>query len=198
MSQTNPPGPADKPAAAGGAADPSMEDILASIRRILSDDEQPGAAAAPAAAKPAVAAADAPASAPPSLPMGVAATTADLPDEDEAGDALPLSEAMLVPAAEPLPAVVTPPPEPVPMPVLDRLVAPEAEAAAAGSVSSLLRTLVQERDSLPVYRGGPTIEDLVRDEIRPLLKAWLDVHLPPLVERLVRVEIERVVGRVRP
>jgi cell pole-organizing protein PopZ len=80
----------------------------------------------------------------------------------------------------------------------DRLVTPEVEAAAAGSVSALLRTLVQERDSLPVYRGGPTIEDLVRDEIRPLLKAWLDTHLPPLVERLVRIEIERVVGRVQP
>ena len=46
-----------------------------------------------------------------------------------------------------------------------------------------------------MHRGGPTIEDLVREEIRPLLKEWLDAHLPPLVERLVRAEIERVVGR---
>jgi uncharacterized protein len=35
----------------------------------------------------------------------------------------------------------------------------------------------------------------VREEIRPLLKQWLDVNLPPIVERLVRAEIERVVGR---
>ena len=48
----------------------------------------------------------------------------------------------------------------------------------------------------PVNRGGPTIEDLVREEMRPLLKEWLDTHLPPLVERLVRAEIERVVGRI--
>ena len=47
-----------------------------------------------------------------------------------------------------------------------------------------------------MHRGGPTIEDLVREEIRPLLKAWLDNHLPPMVERLVRQEIERVTGRV--
>ena len=47
----------------------------------------------------------------------------------------------------------------------------------------------------PVYRSGPSIEDVVREELRPLLKAWLDQHLPPLVERLVRTEIERVVGR---
>ncbi|MEJ1978939.1 MAG: DUF2497 domain-containing protein [Acetobacteraceae bacterium] len=60
-----------------------------------------------------------------------------------------------------------------------------------------MRTLVAER-STQVHRGGPTIEDLVREEIRPLLKGWLDTHLPPLVERLVRAEIERVMGRVVP
>ncbi len=46
-----------------------------------------------------------------------------------------------------------------------------------------------------VRSGGPTIEDVVREELRPLLKEWLDQHLPSVVERLVRVEIERVVGR---
>jgi len=43
--------------------------------------------------------------------------------------------------------------------------------------------------------GGPTLEDLARDTLRPLIKQWLDAHLPALVERLVRIEIERVVGR---
>jgi cell pole-organizing protein PopZ len=38
----------------------------------------------------------------------------------------------------------------------------------------------------------------VREEIRPILKDWLDAHLPPLVERLVRAEIERVVNRALP
>jgi len=38
----------------------------------------------------------------------------------------------------------------------------------------------------------------VREEIRPLLQAWLDANLPALVERQVRVEIERVVGRALP
>jgi hypothetical protein len=60
-----------------------------------------------------------------------------------------------------------------------------------------MRTLAAERAS-QVHRGGPTIEDLVREEIRPILKDWLDNHLPPLVERLVRAEIERVVGRAVP
>ncbi|MBX9701526.1 MAG: DUF2497 domain-containing protein, partial [Acetobacteraceae bacterium] len=57
-----------------------------------------------------------------------------------------------------------------------------------------LRTVAAERNAA-VSRGGPTIEDVVREEIRPMLKDWLDQHLPPLVERLVRAEIERVVGR---
>ena len=77
------------------------------------------------------------------------------------------------------------------------LVAPEAAAAAASSVGSLVRTLAAERMT-QVRSGGPTIEDIVREEMRPLLKAWLDANLPPLVERLVRAEIERVVGRAVP
>ena len=75
---------------------------------------------------------------------------------------------------------------------------PEAAAAAASSMGSLLRTLIAEREQVAVYRGGPTIEDLVREEIRPILKQWLDSNLPPMVERLVRAEIERVVGRAIP
>ena len=75
--------------------------------------------------------------------------------------------------------------------------APEAAAAATASVGSLVRTLAAERTT-QVHSGGPTIEDIVREELRPLLKAWLDANLPPMVERLVRVEIERVVGRAAP
>ncbi len=47
----------------------------------------------------------------------------------------------------------------------------------------------------PVNRTGLTIEDIVREEIKPLLKSWLDAHLPSLVERVVRSEIERVIDR---
>ena len=74
------------------------------------------------------------------------------------------------------------------------LVAPAAAAAAASSVGTLVRSIAAER-SMQVYAGGPTIEDIVRGEIRPLLKQWLDENLPPMVERLVRSELERVVAR---
>ena len=75
------------------------------------------------------------------------------------------------------------------------MIAPAAAAAATQSMSALMRTLATERNTA-VHRGGPTLEDLVRDEMRPILKEWLDVYLPPLVERLVRAEIERVVSRM--
>jgi cell pole-organizing protein PopZ len=73
-------------------------------------------------------------------------------------------------------------------------VAPAVAAATTAAVGKLLRAVVQER-AATVSRGGPSIEDVVREEVRPLLKEWLDQHLPPIVERLVRAEIERVVGR---
>ncbi|MCD8497886.1 MAG: DUF2497 domain-containing protein [Alphaproteobacteria bacterium] len=41
-----------------------------------------------------------------------------------------------------------------------------------------------------------TIEDVVRDELRPMLREWLDKNLPPLIERLVQDELERVTKRV--
>ena len=73
------------------------------------------------------------------------------------------------------------------------LVDPTAAAAAASAFGQLSR-LAQDR-AATVSRGGPSIEDLVREELRPMLKAWLDAHLPATVERLVRAEIERVMAR---
>ncbi len=76
----------------------------------------------------------------------------------------------------------------------DGLVAPTVAAATSATVGKLLAAVAQERGAA-VSRGGPTLEDLVREEMRPLLKEWLEKHLPPIVERLVRAEIERVVSR---
>jgi cell pole-organizing protein PopZ len=169
-----------------------MEEILASIRRILNDDDSPPAPA----------------------------DGAEVPAAND--DVLVLDESMMVSAHEParytaasepvvlLPEAnappahemeaITPTPNPdpreQPAPTSD-LVAPEAAAAAASSVGSLVRTLAAGR-ATQVYGGGPTLEDMVRAELRPLLKEWLDVNLPPVVERLVRAEIERVVGRQVP
>jgi cell pole-organizing protein PopZ len=74
------------------------------------------------------------------------------------------------------------------------LLSEEATGAAASSIGALIRSVSADR-TVAVSRGGTTIEDIVREEIRPLLKAWLDTQLPSLVERVVRSEIERVVNR---
>jgi len=178
----------------GGAADPSMEDILASIRRILSEDETEQAAGAAAepptgsgsgvlALDPSMLVEEPAAAPPPPTPMAALRVEPPLPG-------------MHAPrAAEPPPSAPPPPPAPPPHAAEESLLAPETAAAASSSVGSLLRTLVSERQQVAVHRGGPTIEDLVREEIRPLLKQWLDSNLPALVERHVRAEIERVVGR---
>jgi cell pole-organizing protein PopZ len=172
--------------AASPPGDPSMEDILASIRRILSDDEakpEDGHAAAPPASAPQADEDDA-------LVLDSTMMVRDAPAGAPEPEAVPELEA--VPEPKPLPEPVRAPPPPP----LATLVAPEAAAAAASSVDNLVRTLTTER-SMMVTSLGPTIEDIVRQEIRPLLKSWLDEYLPPLVERLVRTEIERVVGRAR-
>jgi len=164
--------PSPQPAS---GADPSMEDILASIRRILSEEES--------------------------------AVPPPKPEAEPEDDVLVLDNSMMVanPGPEPEP-VIDMEPAPVAQPVAEAVaepardpVAPEALLAptAAASVGGLLRALANER-ATQVHRGGPTIEDLVREELRPLLKDWLDNHLPPLVERLVRAEIERVSGRAGP
>lgn len=196
-----------------------MEDILASIRRILSEDEQQEKPAAPAPAAEAEAAPEDDVlkldesmlvAAPEETGAPQDDGTALLAEISAPGEPLEVAPAMPEPEPEPAPVPPMPPPSiplsaPVaapapaaaPLAVGDRLIAPEAEASAASSVSSLLRTLDSNRQASGtlLYRGGPTLEDIVREEIRPLLKAWLDENLPPVVERLVRAEIERVVGR---
>ncbi len=70
----------------------------------------------------------------------------------------------------------------------------ETMAAASQSVSALKKALTERHAQ--VYRAQATsLEEIVREEVRPMLKGWLDAHLPSIVERLVRTEIERVVAR---
>jgi uncharacterized protein len=76
----------------------------------------------------------------------------------------------------------------------DGLVSDAASNAAAGSIGALIRSISSDRQ-IAVGRAGLTLEDLVREELRPLLKSWLDTNLPALVERIVRAEIQRVIER---
>jgi cell pole-organizing protein PopZ len=64
------------------------------------------------------------------------------------------------------------------------LVSNSTSAAVDSAFNSLAQTVL--------VHNAQTLEDLVREMLRPLLKTWLDDNLPGLVERLVRAEIERV------
>ena len=70
--------------------------------------------------------------------------------------------------------------KPIPEPVL---LSREATAAVGSAFNTLTET---------VKKHEPTLEDAVRDTLRPMLKSWLDEHLPRVVERMVQAEIERV------
>ena len=199
MTSTHPSQDLSREPAPVNAGDPSMEDILASIRRILSEDE-PAAQAPPVehdAQDGDVLMLDASMMLPDSIPDTMNDQPAhDEPAHDEPAHDVPAHVPAALRGLTPEPVPVAAPPAP---PQYDRsleaaLVAPAAAAAAASSVSVLVRSLAAER-STQVYSGGPTLEDIVRAELRPLLKQWLDENLPPMVERLVRSELERVVGR---
>lgn len=221
---------------AKGGDDPSMEDILASIRRIIAEDGE---------ARDAQATADA---------------------EKVAGDVLDLTEMVaddgsvvsLPPrffAAEPEPEFspepeATPEPEPefAPVPAASAPIAPtpmapapvapalqpdpkplenftaEAHSATPAQKEAVMSSAVPPHDSLvsaptanlarnafaqlaeatrppvtareSVAQGeGRTVEQLAEDLLRPMLKAWLDAHLPAIVEKAVTAELARITGR---
>lgn len=74
------------------------------------------------------------------------------------------------------------------------IVSEQVSAAAANSIGAMIRSMTAEK-SITVSRTGVTIEDMVREEIRPLLKAWLDTNLAGMVERVIRSEIEKIMER---
>jgi len=77
----------------------------------------------------------------------------------------------------------------------ESLISDKTTDAAASSIGALVRSMTLEKSVAVSKSSALTIEDIVREEIRPLLKSWLDTHLPSLVERVVRSEIERVINR---
>jgi len=205
-----------------------MEEILASIRRIIADDDT--GKAPPKAAEPVP---PPPAARPDPVPPPPAASMTPLPPVAEPvpqaqfePPALELEEEPEPPPVEPQPDILDltesmaapepPPPtggfqtidgesdlvfeerpiepEPAPAiathgasrsePVEDPLISANTTAAVDSAFNTLAHTVL--------VQNARTLEDLVREMLRPLLKTWLDDNLPRLVERLVRAEIERV------
>jgi cell pole-organizing protein PopZ len=172
-----------------------MEEILASIRRIIAEDEPakespPTEAISPeplrAAAPPAM-----PATPPPSRFAPAPATNSSALRDEEIDAKLAELRGMSRHAS---PASAAPPERSSPS---DSSPAPQRPAseerdllspATAAAIKAAFNTLAQTTRP----RGGRTVEELVSELIRPMLKTWLDDNLPAIVERLVRAEIERV------
>jgi hypothetical protein len=178
--------------------EPTMEEILASIRRIISEDDAPAEGEASAEAGPAAAAPSAPAPAafepapdldipvadPPPLDMGgeeVLELTERVDEPAEPIDPLDISDLEVI---EPLARSEAP----LDLPPLgddEHLVGDPAAWSAASHFEKLERGIL-----MPA--AGRTLEDVVRELLRPMMKAWLDDNLPSIVEQQVAAEIERV------
>jgi cell pole-organizing protein PopZ len=185
------------------AHEPSMEEILASIRRIIADDQPlpltPRTTAAPETPAPARYVEPAPAAvepvARPSAPQGLAAEFRSSMSAFEAPRPVePPRVAELQP--EP-PRMIAEPPRAIEPPAAFEPVAaapeedhepPLVSAATDASVATAFQALAATR----LMPTGEALNEIVRDMLRPMLKGWLDDNLPVLVERLVRAEIERV------
>ncbi len=102
----------------------------------------------------------------------------------------------IAPEPEPVEEVVPAAPEPE-VDLIDEdtneddssLLSQGAEKAAVSAITELVRKTAVEHN-------GITLEDIVRSEIKPMLKEWLDKNLPIIIERLVQEELERVSKRV--
>lgn len=184
-----------------------MEEILASIRRIIADDQEGVQTASPPKSPLALApvppldeddvldlAEIAPprAKAPPPVPLDLDAPEVAFRDDEGAVPGFGRIER----GEEPEPVPDRPPPprrEPPPIPRRaepppasneDHLISSATDATVGQAFNLLANTVLGSNTR--------TLEDLVREMLRPLLKNWLDDNLPTIVERLVRAEIERV------
>ncbi|QYF88183.1 DUF2497 domain-containing protein [Brevundimonas sp. PAMC22021] len=183
--------------------EPTMEEILASIRRIISEDEAPAdtAGTPPAATAPAEddAPVEAPTSfAPPAEPEPPASEddVLELTDRYEAPNESIGDLDVMDPADAPFPAAPHPTPvEDTPQASnvgYDTLVGDSAAASAASAFAGLAASFKKPEASDETGIGGVTVEELARQLLRPMLKDWLDANLTGIVEAQVRKEVERI------
>lgn len=191
---------------ARGNQEPSMEEILASIRRIIAEDNDAPAevTAAVQPEPPAPPPPPPPPAPPPPAPRPPAEDILELTEvvEDEP---LPLRE----PVSEPPPTFREPPmrepeipparePErPASFDPFDALVSNTTAAASSAAFASISSRLNEQKRPVYLGNGNATLEEIVRDLLRPMLREWLDENLPGLVERIVAEEVERLAREIK-
>ncbi len=163
----------------------SMEDILSSIKRIIAEEGEGSAQA---------------------LRGRKSIRTAQVRDLDDRDEVLELNQSVAAPpppprveaprAEAPRARVPEPQEEPAPAapaaaaPVDASIVSDRAAEASRGALDQLSRMLVK-----PETPGSDSLEGLVREMLRPMLREWLDAQLPGIVEAMVAREIARISGR---
>ncbi|MEM8837138.1 MAG: DUF2497 domain-containing protein [Pseudomonadota bacterium] len=226
-------------ASAKASKEPSMEDILASIRQIIADDDNK----APASEAESVDSGE-----PANDQAAIDAAFDNADDDDDAGmavddidalfdeasgsddeadegedddDVLTLTNDEPAPAAadmdddisfdgadlddmpdeitvevanEPPSVAPPPPPQPVAAAIPEDLPSDAATVLMSEAASASVRQSFGALSSAMTVSRSTTIEDLMSEMMRPMLKAWLDENLPPMVERMVKAEIERMRG----
>lgn len=121
----------------------------------------------------------------------MAEPSADMSDEPfDPPEDLDFAEPEPQPDPTPEPVAATPEPEPVvhePLAPAAPLLSQQTDSAVSSAFADLASTMLSG--------NARTLEDLVQDMLRPMLKSWLDENLPTMVEKMVREEIERVARR---
>jgi cell pole-organizing protein PopZ len=177
--------------------EPSMEEILSSIKRIIAEEGEEAMQAAPRRGRAAAAA----------LPAEIAVPAFDSGMDEvlELTDEIveePVPAPRPTHAAAPAPTRAASAAAPAQSPQATKpqscesapdpasILSVESEIAARQSLSTLSSMLVAPRDG-----DDNTLDGLVRAMLRPMLKDWLDARLPSLVEEMVAKEIARITGR---
>jgi len=175
--------------------EPSMEEILASIRRIIAEDADSRAKTSAA---------------------GTEQDILELTDRVEPDGSVVSLAARMAPRSEmrETPPIAVAPYEPTqktepPSPaaaearapsetLVERVISAGAAAASIAALSELAREVPRAAaTSGEMPTGDRALEDATRELLKPLLKAWLDANLPPLIERIVREEIARLAREAR-
>jgi cell pole-organizing protein PopZ len=188
---------ADDPGKAA-VGEPSMEDILASIRRILAEDGAAGdsddAGRAPEPDKTAAVAQE------DGWPPTAAISRPHLDEafSRDAGEPQPAAGELAANARRTEVFVLTPE---MRVPIENDVPAPASRvmshrtADTGTDVLSQLASAILDRRDIAIGSRDVTLESMVREMLRPLLREWLDRNLPYLIERLVKREIDLMVNR---
>jgi cell pole-organizing protein PopZ len=161
--------------------EPSMDEILQKIQRIIAEDEKPESAPAPT---------------PPRSAEILTLTEA----VGEGGTVRRLTPVETAPEPQPEPPrpqerriEAVPPAGEAPQPAGDRPMSDSTAGPAAAAFAQLAAIQREKRraDEFPMGLQARTLEDLVRELLRPVLQGWLDQKLPEILERLVKAELTK-------